>query len=102
MPYVIVARVEPKTQPLVVARVCRARIEAAIDDTLVHIVEKAPFEAEIFRNPGWTSTAWTYQLRPVAGGSLDGVAKGPFPDLSAIKTAIETHTADTCAIRVST
>jgi hypothetical protein len=102
MPYVVIARVEPGTEPLVLGRVCRACPVQSNDGLMVHVVARSPFIAWVLRNAGWTPrTASTYQLKPVPGGPLFGMNEGPFPDVSAIKDAVERHTSDICAIHVS-
>lgn len=99
MPFVIVARVEGDSE--VCGLVCQAHVVRSNDGLEVHVVEKAPFVARILRNPGWTGTAWTYQLEPMAGGRLDGASNGPYADLSKIKDVVENYTGESCAIRVS-
>lgn len=101
MPYVIVGCLEPGTEPLIIGRICQARLVQSNDGLTVHVVEKAPSLALILRNPGWVRTAWTYQLSPIPEGALANIDPGPYPDLSAINDAVERQTGDACAIRVS-
>ncbi len=99
MPYLIAARVELGTRT--VGRVGRARLTLSVDGLAVHVLDRSLALATIQRNSDGKVAAWTYRLEPVPGSALDGVHLGPYPDLSAIKNAIEIHTCDACAISIS-
>lgn len=99
MPYMIAARVELGTK--IVGRIGKARLVQSDHGLAVHVLEQGPCIAEILRNAS-RRAAWTYQLKPAPGEALEGIGQGPYPDLSAIKDAVENYSKDTCAIRIST
>jgi hypothetical protein len=100
MPYVIMARVEPRTKPLIVGRVCRARLVSTNDGRKAYRPAQSPSVANIIRDPAASLHARTYSLDVASDEALAGLAGGSYADLSEIKNTIEIYTDETCRISV--
>jgi hypothetical protein len=101
MPYVIIAKVESNTDPLIVARICRAQLVDLRDGRKIYTPMREPSVATVVRDPASEPYARTYCINPLPEGTLAGLAGGSYLDLSTIKDVIENHTDETCRIRSS-
>jgi len=105
VPYVIIAKVEPKTEPLIAGRICRARLVGSHSGQTVYMPSREPSVGAIVFSPGAMTKgltfAPTYDVVSVSGGPIAELSWGPYSDLSAIKNAIEGLTNEICRIMVS-
>jgi hypothetical protein len=101
MPYVIIARVEPRTEPLIVGRICRAHLVSTNDGRKIYKPARLPSLANIVRDPAASLEAPTFSLDVTSGEALAGLSGGSYLDLSEIKNAIEMYTDETCRISSS-
>ena len=87
MPYVIIARVEPRTEPLIVGRICRAHLVSTNDGRKIYKPARLPSLANIVRDPAASLEAPTFSLDVTSGEALAGLSGGSYLDLSEIKNA---------------